>query len=109
MAKYGSKTIYKLSRYEQETILLYNNEDKTGSVYTCDPALIRKMDKFMAQYPDVISLKREDEYSKTYNVPKNLFSIRTPSRKEKKEYTDEQKQERNQNLAKARLAKTVNS
>jgi endonuclease YncB( thermonuclease family) len=87
MAKYGDKSRYNLSLYEKETVILYNDEDKIGTIYTCNAALIRKMDKLVLKYPDTFSLKYEDEVSKTYYVPKKLISIKTP-----RIYTPEQKQ-----------------
>ena len=35
-----------LSLYEQETIINYNEEEATASIYTHNRALIRKLDKF---------------------------------------------------------------
>ena len=35
----------KLTNYERETIFNYNQEEKTASCYTHDPALIRKLDR----------------------------------------------------------------
>ena len=35
-----------LSLYEQETIINYNQEDKTATCYTYDKALIRKLDHY---------------------------------------------------------------
>ena len=33
----------KLSRYEQETIILYNQAEATAEVYTHDPRLLEKL------------------------------------------------------------------
>ncbi len=78
MAKYGDNNKYKLSRYERETTIIYNDEDSFGTVYTCNTTMIRKMDKLALEHPESISVKYEDEVSKTYNVQKKLIGIRAP-------------------------------
>jgi hypothetical protein len=35
----------RLSKLEQETIINYNNAEKTASCYTMDASLIRRLDK----------------------------------------------------------------
>ena len=75
------------SRYEMETSILYNQEEKTASVYTCNPTLIRRLDKFCEQFPDQFKLETKDEHSKTYIIPKKYISIRGP-----KVITEEQKE-----------------
>lgn len=34
----------KLTKYEQETIINYNQEEDMAQIYTCDKNLIRKID-----------------------------------------------------------------
>lgn len=64
-----------LTKYEKETIINFNQEDDFASVYTCDEAWIRKLDKIMKT--DLrITLETKDEYSKTYNIPKNAVKVR---------------------------------
>ena len=41
-----------LTRYEQETIINYNNGDKMISLYTADPVVMKKLDKLVEKYPD---------------------------------------------------------
>lgn len=83
-----SKT--KLSLLEQETIILFNREEKEAEVSTHEPSLKKKLDKLCNTSPDVF-IKREDNGAGgvTYTVLKNLISIRTP--REKKKLTGEQK------------------
>ena len=40
------------SRYEQETSILWNEEDKTANVYTASPVTMRKLDKMCERFPD---------------------------------------------------------
>ncbi len=90
MAKYGDKNKYNLTSYEKETILNYNDEEKDGTVYTCNAAMIRKMDRLAAQYPEEVRQYREDEVSKSYYIPKGWFKIHPP--RAKKELSEEEKQ-----------------
>ena len=78
---------YKLTKDEQETVIIHNNGEPTATVYTCNRSLMIKLAQICEQCPDTCRLKTQDEYSKTYIIPKKLISIRTP-----KTYTDEQKQ-----------------
>lgn len=77
-------TSTKLSRYEQETIVNYNNEEKTASVFTCDPVVQRKLDKYVNKYPDVykcvkVTQVAEGQFSKEYEIAnKKLVSFRPP-------------------------------
>lgn len=38
-----------LSKYEQETTINYNNEEKSAVIFTYDKALMRKIDKRIAE------------------------------------------------------------
>ena len=68
----------KLSRYEQESILNYNAGEQTATVYTRDKAVMRKLDTFVADFPDTYKLIEQDEVSKTYSFPKSYISYRKP-------------------------------
>jgi len=76
---------YVLSNYERETIINYNDGDNLGSVYTCNKALMRKLDKYCKQRPDIYKLVEKDEVSKTYEFPKKLVKFRLPRILSKKE------------------------
>ena len=43
----------KLSLYEQETIILYNQAETTAEVYTHDPKLLGKLRRLAEKYPDL--------------------------------------------------------
>lgn len=68
----------KLSRYEQETIVNYNAGEQTATVYTRDKAVMRKLDTFVADFPDTYKLTEQDKVSKTYSFPKSYVSYRKP-------------------------------
>ena len=57
------------------TKITYNDAEKVGIVYTCNTALIRKMDKLISERPKEIILDREDSISKTYIVSKKWIKI----------------------------------
>ena len=62
----------KLSRYEQETIILYNQAEATAEVYTHDPRLLEKLRRLAEKYPDQI-VKKDRQ---TFLVPKRCVSVR---------------------------------
>ena len=68
----------KLSRYEQEVVINLNADEDEATVYTANPAWIRKMDKLCKEFPEVIRIKSWTEVSKTYVLPKNLVKIGKP-------------------------------
>ena len=68
----------KLSRYEQEVVINLNADEDEATVYTANPAWMRKMDKLHKEFPNVIWLKSWTEVSKTYVLPKNLIRIGKP-------------------------------
>ena len=70
----------KLSLYEQETIILYNQAETTAEVYTHDPKLLEKLSRLAEKYPGQIS--RKDAHS--YTVPKRCVSVREPFSEERR-------------------------
>jgi hypothetical protein len=90
-----SKSERGLSRYEQETIVNYNNGEKFATLYTADPVVMRRLDKLVEEYPDDYKIINQDEYSKTYKFSKKLILYRKPVH-----LTEEQKELARKNLAK---------
>lgn len=70
----------KLSRYEQETIILYNQADQTASVYTHDPKLLEKLALLAGKYPGQVV----PDGPKRYLVPKGCVLIREPYSEERR-------------------------
>jgi len=69
----------RLSAIEQETIILFNEKEDTASVDTCNPTLIRRLDKLIAlQQNQGIALVREDENGKAYIIPKKWVKVNPP-------------------------------
>ena len=69
----------RLSRYEQETIICYNEEEDTASVYTHDNRLIAKLKRLAGKHPDKIKpVRKEYGGAASFTVPKRCVSVREP-------------------------------
>ena len=55
----------KLTKYEQETIINFNNDEQEASIYTASPQMMRKLDALAAAYPE-------------HYCEKHLINIRKP-------------------------------
>jgi len=71
---------HKLTNYERETIINFNEAESMASIYTCNKAYIKKLDTYCKKRPDLYRLDEVDLPSKTYIFPKKLLSIRCPKR-----------------------------
>lgn len=88
---------YKLTRWEMETTINFNADEKTAVLYTRDKAVMRKLDRLAAECPDEYKLVRETDIDKTYEFPKRLLSYRKP-----RVLTEEQRAMMRDRLAEAR-------
>ena len=75
----------KLSKLEQESIILYNEEESTASIYTHDPKLKRKLKRLAEKYPD----KAVHAGAVSYIVPKSCVSVREPFSDERRRAASE--------------------
>lgn len=66
-----------LSKYEQETIINYNQEVKTASCYTHDRALMRKLDALCNLSSEIV-VSKPGCVSREYTFPKKWLKIRPP-------------------------------
>lgn len=76
---------YKLSRYEQETIINFNCEEDKAILYTADPARMKKMDKLVEDNPKEFEMFEAitsfgKVIAKRYKFPKEYISIRSKRR-----------------------------
>lgn len=76
-----------LTKYEQETILLFNEDEKTASVYTHNSSLQRRLAEF-AKKSDECCLLRSGEGWAEYQIPKRWIKLNMP-----RQYSEEQKQQ----------------
>lgn len=67
----------KLTKYEQETIINYNQEEDMAQIYTCNRNLIRKIDAHIEK-THVNYCIRRDELSATYSFPKKFVKVAFP-------------------------------
>ena len=68
----------KLSRYEQETVINFNAGEEIATVYTRDPAVIRKLDALVIEFPKVFKCIRVTDIDRTYEMPKSSVNYRKP-------------------------------
>ena len=69
----------KLSLYEQETIILYNQAEAAAEVYTHDPRLLEKLRRLAEKYPDQIVKKPADLHGpQTLRVRPGAVQRRAP-------------------------------
>lgn len=66
-----------LTRYEKETIISYNEEEKTANVYTYNNTLKNRLAEF-ATKSDKCVLIKDDGDCAIYKVPKKWVKIRMP-------------------------------
>jgi hypothetical protein len=78
----------KLSRYEQETVINFNADEQTATLYTRDSAIIRRIDALVSEFPEVYRCIKATEYDKTYEMPKSYISYRKP-----RKLTEEQREQ----------------
>ena len=88
----------KFSLYEQETVINYNREDKNATVYTRDPAVMRKLDQLVISFPEVYKCIGETDIDKTYEMPKSAVNYRKPRR-----LSEEQRRVAGERLKRAKL------
>lgn len=68
----------KLFRYEQETIINFNEEEETASVYTHNNKLREKLLRLAKKYPDKIKVESKTRDAASFIVPKRCVSVREP-------------------------------
>ena len=89
-----------LTKYEQETIINYNNEEKTASIFTYDKSLIRKLDKRLDEMSDMKLIRRGEDFAE-YSLPKKWIKVAFP-----RQYSDEQRAEMAERM---KAARTMNN
>lgn len=75
----------KLSLYEQETIILYNQAESTAEVETYDPKLLEKLNRLAEKCPEQVQKTGE----RRFTVPKRCVSVREPYSMERRRAASE--------------------
>ena len=74
---YEENCMRKLSKYEKETIINWNEGETIASIYTFNAGLKRRLEDFSRKYPLLCRLERSTpEGSVTYVLDKSRLSIR---------------------------------
>lgn len=81
---------YKLSRYEQETHICWNEEDNLAHIYTTSPRMIKKLDALSEKYPDVYRSSKTgtingETVSQEYDVPMRYVGFKKPASEKQRE------------------------
>jgi hypothetical protein len=67
----------KLSKYEKETIILFNEGEDKASIYTYNAGLRNRLAAFSKKYPDLCRLEKScDQGGVSYVLDKSRLSIR---------------------------------
>lgn len=81
----GKEIHMKLTKLEQETVILFNETEKEASIYTYNGKLKRRLEDLSREFPEQIRLKNDDGAgAQTYIIPKNLVSVRRPVSEERR-------------------------
>lgn len=68
---------YKLLPIERETIILFNEAEKTATVNTCNRSLTKQLKEFSQDLSSVVLIS-EDIYGAEFEIPKSMISIHKP-------------------------------
>lgn len=83
------------SKWEEETVINYNNEEKIAIIYTKDPVIMKRLEKRAIKYPDYYKCIKKTNFDATYECHKKLIDFKCP-----RILTDEQKEKLRNNLLK---------
>jgi uncharacterized protein YsxB (DUF464 family) len=70
--------LMKISLYEQETIINYNQEEQDADVYTYDEKLIKKLKECCKNYPEKFKFCKSEGEAHYFKVHKKYISIKSP-------------------------------
>ena len=84
---------YRLTKYEKETVLLYNQSRDPVTICTYDPGLRRRLREYAAGYPELcrrVDKQKYPDYAE-YEIQKDRVSIRLlpPMSEEKRRVASE--------------------
>lgn len=89
-----------LTRAEQETIVIFNEEESQASVYTYNRSLKKNLRELSEKFPQNVMLEREDgRGGETFLIPKKWVKVRAPR------IVSEEEREKRAAFLKANLSK----
>lgn len=69
----------KLTNYERESVILFNEADRSASVYTNNPALIRQLSALCASHPEQVRRTGDNGFGGlTFELPKKWLKVSPP-------------------------------
>lgn len=69
----------KLSNYERETLILFNEAERTASVFTYNNALIKQLEVLCDSYPEQVHRTEDNGCGGlTFELPKKWLKITPP-------------------------------
>ena len=75
----------KRTKYEKETIILFNEGEDTASIYTFNAGLRKRLAAFSEKYPALCRMEQSHEQGGvSYVLDKSRLSIRHTARNERK-------------------------
>lgn len=84
---------YTMTKYEKETVILYNQSKCRVNITTYDPVLRRKLTEYAAKHPDLCKRLDKGKYPDyvEYEIEKDRLSVRllTPCSAERKKAASE--------------------
>lgn len=91
-----------LSKYEQETIITFNEAEQTASVYTHNRAMRTKLDKLAEERPEDCKVERvtQSRQSIEFLIPKSWVHIYPP--RKSAPLTEERKEQLREQLSAVR-------
>ncbi len=82
---------YKLTKAEQETIINFDEELDTASIYTHDSRLRKKLAELSRRFPEQFILERKGTQGLVvYQIPKRCVGIRPPYSEKRREQQKKQ-------------------
>ena len=76
LSKTSFVTKMRLTKFEKETIILFNESEDEASIYTYNAGLKNRLKKFSRQYPQLCHLKEKNKYGGVeYLIDKSRLSI----------------------------------
>jgi len=75
---------YKPSLLERETVIRFNENEPSATVYTCSYRLKQKLLDMSRRHPKQIVLISQDEYAAQFLVPKRYVTIYEPYSEERR-------------------------
>lgn len=90
----------KLSKYERETIILFNEEEEIASVYTFNAKLKDQLRKLAKRYPEKCRFLSKSGFGGyTYEISKELIAIMSPCGEHKRQMAQKQSEGRKRNAS----------